>query len=284
MSTNLRNTVATQQTRQENAPVSIATFIQQMQPEIARALPAHLDANRISRIILTVVHKTPKLMDCTRDSFAGAILTAASLGLEVGNGEAYLVPYGKECQFIPGYLGLAKLFWQHPLAKHLDAQPVYELDDFDYAYGLDPFLRHKPSAEVERGQIICYYAVAKLTTGASAFVVLTPAQIKELRKGAEGPSGKIADPMHWMERKTCIRQLTKLLPKSSDFSHAIEADEQPGRQLYKDMVVERKVLEATPASDPAPAGVDTSTGEVPPDYEPMGDVPVQDTPEEPWGK
>src|ERR1035437_3927959 len=100
MSTNLRNAVATQQAQHANAPVSIATFIKDMQPEIARALPVHLDADRMARIILTVVRKTPKLMECTRDSFAGAILTGASLGLDFGNGEAYLVPYGKECSFI----------------------------------------------------------------------------------------------------------------------------------------------------------------------------------------
>src|SRR5258708_3628482 len=100
-----------------------------------------MNADRMARLALTVLRKTPKLANCTAESFAGSLLTAASLGLEPGNGEAYLVPYGKECQLIIGYQGFAKLFWQHPMAAHLDAQAVYANDDFDYAYGLDPFLR-----------------------------------------------------------------------------------------------------------------------------------------------
>jgi recombination protein RecT len=190
-----------------------------------RALPKHMDADRLARLALTVVrqsdieaHKARKpensLARCTPESFAGALLTAAALGLEPGvNQEAYLVPYKGECTLIVGYQGFAKLFWQHPLAKHLDAHAVHAKDDFDYAYGLAQYLRHKP-AKGERGKITHYYAVAELSTGASAFVVLTADEVKKLRGGKVGPSGNIPDPMHWMERKTALRQLVKLLPKS----------------------------------------------------------------------
>lgn len=238
---------------------TVAQFITRLQPEIARALPKHMDADRLARLALTVVRQSDiearkahrpesSLANCTPESFAGALLTAAALGLEPGvNQEAYLVPYKGECTLIVGYQGYAKLFWQHPLAKHLDAHAVHQNDQFDYAYGIAQYLRHKP-ARGERGPITDYYAVAELSTGASAFVVLSVAEVKLLRGGKVGPSGKIPDPQHWMERKTALRQLVKLLPKSANLIAAIAVDEQRGSTL-----VERDVPATISREDPLPA-------------------------------
>lgn len=224
---------------QNKQPASIATLIQQMQPEIQRALPKGMDGDRIARLALTVVRQTPKLAQCSPASFAGSLLTAAALGLEPGvNGEAYLVPYKNECQLIIGYQGYAKLFWQNPLARHLDAQAVYANDEFDYEYGLNPMLRHKP-ARGDRGEVISYYAVATLSTGGSSFVVLSPEEVKKLRGGRVGTSGQIADPMKWMERKTVLRQLVKTLPRSTMLNHALTADEQMGTSLRSQRAAEQ---------------------------------------------
>lgn len=223
------------QANPQQGPPSIGSLIQNMRGEISRALPRHMDGDRMARIALTAVRRDPKLERCDPASFMGALLTAAQLGLEPGvSGEAYLVPYGRECTLIVGYQGYAKLFWQHPLAKHLDAQAVYERDEFDYAYGLEPHLRHKPALG-ERGEVVAYYAVAALTSGATAFVVLSPSDVKALR-GSTGPNGKIADPMHWMARKTAVRQLVKLLPKSADLARALEADEKVRTDLNEDAI------------------------------------------------
>jgi recombination protein RecT len=222
--------------QQQAARPSIATVISQLKPEIQRALPRHLDADRIARLALTLVRKDRNLAQCTPESFAGSLLTAAALGLEPGvNGEAYLVPYRGECTLIIGYQGFAKLFYQSPLAKHIDAQAVHERDEFDYEYGLEPRLVHKPAMS-DRGEIVAYYAVATLQTGASAFVVLSPEECKALRGGKVGTSGQIKDPMHWMERKTALRQLIKLLPKSAALDMAAHADERPGTELHAERI------------------------------------------------
>lgn len=256
---------AVAQRQQETAQPTIASYISTLQPEIARALPKHLDADRVARLALTAVRRDPNLARCAPESFAGALLTAASLGLEIGNGEAYLVPYGRECTFIPGYQGIVKLYWQHPLAEHIDAQTVYEHDDFDYAYGLDPYLRHKP-AHGDRGAVVYYYAVAKLKSGARAFVVLTPDEVKELRGGKVGPSKsfKGGDPMRWMERKTALRQLLKTLPKSTTLVQALDADEQRGTTLLRRLeggAPHAIAAEPEQAPQPEPA-VDYATGEI----------------------
>lgn len=263
----IRNAVAERDQHTQQASGSIAAFIKNLQPEIERALPKHMTGDRMARLLLTAVRQTPKLAQCDPQSFAGAVLTASALGLEPNtpNGEAYLIPYGKECQLVIGYQGLVKLFWQSPLAQHIDAQAVHENDDFDYAYGLDPYLRHKPALG-DRGEVVAYYGVASLNTGAKHFVVLSPAEVKALRQGKVGPSGKIADPMRWMERKTALRQLLKTLPKSANLSTAIAVDETNGSTLRGRQLgtpVQTPAITAPePEQEPVPAGVDGSTGEV----------------------
>lgn len=242
-------------------PPTIAALVQQLRPEIQRALPRGMDGDRIARLALTAVRKNPDLAKCSPDSFAGALLTAAAMGLEPNvSGEAYLVPYKKECTLIVGYQGLVKLFWQSPLAKHIDAQAVHAADEFDYAYGVHPTLTHKP-ASGDRGPVIAYYAVATLTTGATAFTVLTPDQAKALRGGKTGSSGGIADPMHWMERKTALRQLFKTLPRSADLNRALDADEREGSDLHHDLVEQRQIEQAGPVDASANKQWDAETVE-----------------------
>lgn len=246
---------ATTEIARADEQTTIAQYLRRLQPEIARALPMGMDADRVTRLALTVIRQSDiearkadkpeaSLANCSPESFAGSLLTASALGLEPGvNGEAYLVPYRRECTLIIGYQGYAKLFWQHPLAKHIDAHAVREKDEFDYGYGLGQYLRHKPAIG-DRGKIILYWAAAELSTGASAFVVLTADEVKELRGGKVGPSGQIKDPMHWMERKTALRQLFKITPKSTGLAAAIAVDEQTGAVL-----AQRAIPKAIAAGD-----------------------------------
>ena len=111
--------------------------LDRMGPEIARALPRHITGDRIARLTLTAIRQNERLLESTPQSFFGALMTSAALGLEPGvNGEAYLVPYRDrkkgvtECQLIVGYQGVAKLFYQHPMAKRIATGYVRERDHF----------------------------------------------------------------------------------------------------------------------------------------------------------
>ena len=63
------------------------------------------------------MQRTPKLLECTRESLLACIVQCAQLGLEPDGllGQAYLIPFynGRknryECQLIVGYKGLLKL-------------------------------------------------------------------------------------------------------------------------------------------------------------------------------
>lgn len=219
--------------KQQPAQPSLAQFVEDMRGELARALPEHISPDRVARIALTELRRVRHLSECTQASFGGALMTCAQLGLEPGGalGEAYLLPfYNKEArayevQLVIGYQGMIRLFWQHPLAAGLDTQTVYAGDEFDYAYGLDPVLRHVPSMSADRGQPVAYYAVARLRGGGSAFVVLSPGDVERVRQRSKAKnSGPWRTDYDAMARKTCIRQLFKLLPKSTELAHAVAHD------------------------------------------------------------
>ncbi|ARX85656.1 recombinase RecT [Streptomyces alboflavus] len=260
MSTNLADRVAARRNTPARQPARHATpaqqptlvqFVQSIRGEIARALPAHVASpERVARIALTELRRVEHLAECTQESFGGALMTCAQLGLEPGGaaGEAYLLPFWNkrirayEVQLVVGYQGMIKLFWQHPAAAGLTARTVYEADDFEYEDGLDPVLRHKP-ARSSRGRPTDYYAVAKMANGGSAFVVMSVEDVEAIRRRSKArASGPWSTDYDAMARKTVIRQLFKILPKSPELARAVAHDEAVRR-------------------DASPEGLDT-----PPDY------------------
>lgn len=80
---------------------SLKGLIKAMEPEIKKALPSVITPERFTRMVFTALSSTPKLQQCTPQSFLGAMMQAAQLGLEPNTplGQAYLIPYGNVCQF-----------------------------------------------------------------------------------------------------------------------------------------------------------------------------------------
>ena len=276
--------------KRSDGPQTVTQFIEQMKGEIARALPRHLNADRLARIMLTEVRRTPLLAQCTPQSFGGAIMTCAQLGLEPGvTGEAYLLPFRNnrkncyEVQLIIGYQGMLSLFWRSPLAKSFDAQTVYENDDFEYEYGLQPKLRHKPSLG-DRGAAIAYYSVATMTQGGAAFVVMSRADIEKIRQRSRAKDdGPWKTDYDAMAKKTCVRQLFKLLPKSAELAQAIAADEGVRNDWSEDAIDMQPDYPDAVAGEVERDDVDTATGEVQHQdgTAPAGQRPVEDPPDWP---
>lgn len=232
----LRKAVA-KQNGGDTAPVKdggLKEWIDKLQPQLTRALPAGgLTADRLARIVLNEVVRTPRLAQCTPASLGGAVMTIAQLGLEPGaaTGEAWLVPFKNgrtgryEVTLIIGYQGMVKLYWQHPLAKGLTAQAVHANDYFEFQEGLNPRLDFR-RALTDRGPVIAYFAAATFTTGGSGFVVLSPDDVEEIRARSRAKDdGPWQTDYDAMAKKTCIRQLFKLLPKSTALALALAHDD-----------------------------------------------------------
>jgi recombination protein RecT len=233
------STVALQsQSSQTQALTTLGELLNRYKEQIAMALPRHLTPERMIRVALTAVSRNPTLQKCSPATIAGCVVQASILGLEPDGvlGEAYLVPFwnkkansnrgGFECQLIPGYQGLLKLVRNTGELKMVDVQEVCENDEFDFEKGMEPFLRHKPAVG-DRGEIISYWAGAVLINGGKQFEVMTKEQIEQHRdrysKSAE--SGPWVTSPEWMFKKTVLRKLVKLLPKSAQAQLAVALDE-----------------------------------------------------------
>ena len=208
---------------------------------IASSLPDTMDSKRFARLVFNAVRKTPLLAQATTTSMIGSILTASALGLEIGlNNEAHLVPYRRtnrktghewvEAQLIIGYGGIAKLFQQHPMARGMNTNWVGEHDQFEYEYGTSSRLVHRPNLG-NRGRPVAFWASYELANGVRDFLVLDPATVAKLRGKPLDEKRDIEDPEHWMERKTVLKQVLKLAPKSTSLQWAMAVDEKPGGEL-----------------------------------------------------
>lgn len=225
-------------------PSTLRDYIKQMEGEIAKALPAVITPERFTRMVLTALSTDKKLELCTPQSFLGAMMTAAQLGLEPNTplGQAYLIPYKNkgvlECQFQIGYKGLIDLAYRSGEVEIIQAQVVYENDEFDYELGLDPKLKHKPAKE-NRGNPIYYYAIFKTKSGGYGFEVMSIHDIKvHAKKYSQSYSSEYSP---WqknfdeMAKKTVLKRVLKYAPLKSDFVRAIAVDETVKKEISDDM-------------------------------------------------
>lgn len=199
-----------------------------MKSQFAAALPKHMTPERMARIVTTEIRKTPALVNCEQSSFLGAVIQCAQLGLEPGNslGHAYILPYGKQAQLIIGYKGMIDLARRSGQIISISARVVRDGDFFEYEFGLDESLVHRPAEDGNEGEITHVYAVARLKDGGRQFEVMSKAQVIAVQSQSKaGKSGPWVS--HWeeMAKKTVIRRLFKYLPVSVEIQRAVMLDE-----------------------------------------------------------
>ena len=216
------------QTQRGDPPVvaNVANLLAANMKAIQSCLPKHMTPERMCRVALQTIRRTPALMSCTPESLVAAIVEASSLGLELDlRGQAYLVPYGKNVTLIPGYKGLMDLAYRSGRVTNIYAEVVCENDRFAFALGLAPKLEHTPNLD-DRGALKAVYAVARVKDADPAFVVLGKTEIDKIRKASRASgSGPWVQWEEEMWKKTAIRRLCKYLPLSPEIQKAIALDE-----------------------------------------------------------
>lgn len=227
-----------------NEKKTMQSYVRSMEGEIAKALPSVITPERFSRMVLSAISTNPKLASCTPQSFLGAMMTSAQLGLEVNTplGQAYLLPYDNrkkgitECQFQLGYKGLIDLAYRSGEVSIIQAHEVYENDDFEYELGMEPKLRHIP-AKINRGKVICYYAMFRTKDGGYGFDVMSVEDIQaHARKYSKAyGSGPWQTNFDEMAKKTVLKKVLKYAPLKSDFVRAAAQDESIKTEIDADM-------------------------------------------------
>lgn len=227
-----------QQVEKAGKPKTVLDLINEpsMQAQFAKALPSVITPERFTRIVLTALRNNPKLMECDRTSLLAAIMQAAQLGLEPNTPlqQACLIPYGKECQFQVMYKGLIDLAYRSGEVSIIQAQTVYENDEFVYELGLEAKLIHKPCMKGDRGKAVAYYAIFKMKNGGENFAVMSKDEVVKFAqaKSKAYKNGPWQTDFDAMAKKTALKQVLKYAPIHSEaMQTAIQNDE---RRLYAD--------------------------------------------------
>ena len=234
----------------------IAHLLKSKQAEISKMLPKHLNAERLLKVAQIAATTTPALAKCDVPSLIGAIGQCAQMGLEPNTvlGHAYLLPFntkrkdanGNEkwvnsVQVIIGYKGLIDLARRSGQIVSIAAHEVCQNDKFELVYGLDEKLNHTP-AMGDRGEVIGFYAIAKLKDGGHAFEFMSRLQVEEIKAAGERKNKRESSVWkdHFVEmgRKTVIRRLAKYLPLSVEFqtAAAIDGMAEAGKDQHLDAI------------------------------------------------
>lgn len=264
MANKIQNQVATTNGGEKK---TMQSYIKSMEGEIKKALPSVITPERFTRMVLSAISVNQQLASCTPSSFLGAMMSAAQLGLEPNTalGQAYILPYnnhGKlEAQFQLGYKGLIDLAYRSGEVEVVQAHIVYENDEFECEYGLEPKLTHVP-ADKDRGEPIKVYAVFKTKSGGYGFEVMSMNDVKTHASKYSKSYGSSYSPwktnFEEMAKKTVLKKVLKYAPLKSDFVKGITQDETIKTEIADDMYsVPNEVVYEADYVD-----VDETTGEV----------------------
>lgn len=224
--------------------MSIQDMIRAMTPEIKKALPSVLTVERFTRMAVSAMNNTPELAQCTPISVLTALMNAAQLGLEPNTplGQAYLIPYKNkgvyECQFQIGYKGFIDLAYRNEQMQTIQAQTVYENDQFDYELGLEPKLVHRP-AYTDKGEPVFFYGLFRTKNGGYGFSVMSKPEMDDFANKYSKSFSTSFSP--WkssyedMAKKTVIKQALKYAPIKTELQKIVSVDESIKNSLAVDM-------------------------------------------------
>lgn len=203
------------------------------QAEIKRAIPTAMTPERFARLATTAINSNPTLQKCSASSLIAACMQAAALGLEPNTplGQCWLLPFENkreqrfDVQFILGYRGIIALALRSPGVLSVQAQEVYEKDEFEYELGLDEKLRHIPVFDEDAGLVKVYYGIVRYPGGGHYWRLVKPKTIEEHRARSKSPDSPAwKNDYNAMALKTVIRICAPYMPLSAEAAAGLEAD------------------------------------------------------------
>lgn len=257
-------------TVEKKAP-TIGELLVAQKKQIEAALPKHMTADRMLRIVMTEIRKNPKLKQCTSQSLIGAVIQCSQLGLEPGLlGHSYLIPYDKkeggrvvetECQFMVGYKGMIDLSRRSGQVASISVHAVFDKDHFVYSYGLSEKCEHVP-AEKDRGEFKGVYGVIRYKDGSYQFEYMSKNDIDKIRERSKAKNnGPWVTDYIEMARKTIIRHMFKYMPISIEIQKAVALDEAAERGEQENSIIidgEFEVEQTAALTEKEPTTLDTT--------------------------
>jgi recombination protein RecT len=192
----------------------------QLRPKIAAALPSHVSADKLERVVMMAVQNNEYLLAADRGTLYTATLQCASDGLLPDGRDAALVAYGNKVQYLPMVAGILKRMRNSGDLKEISAHCVRENDEFDYQLGDNESIFHRPLiGGDDRGEIIMTYCVAKTNDGGIFREFMDEAAIAKVRSVSQAGSKNKGPWKDWpeeMRKKSVIRRIAKRMPSMAD--------------------------------------------------------------------
>lgn len=221
--------------------VDIQHFLSSRKGAFAELMPKHMTPEKLVKGILAAATRNPRILECTQQSILNCAIVSASMGLDIGRprGGAYMVPFRNnkapgrpyEATLIPDYRGLMDLAYRSGRVLSIEARAVYSADDFDWAYGSDTHITHKPALS-DRGELIAVYGVAHIKDARPALYVMGLDEVNEHRaRSRAAKEGPWVTDYVAMALKTVVKSLVNWLPQSQDdlLERAVEYDSRQDR-------------------------------------------------------
>jgi recombination protein RecT len=220
-------------TKAEKEPLSVKAAVEapEFKRELARIVGDAVGADRVARMVITSIARTPGLAECTPKSVLSAVYQAVQLGLTLDGRHAHLVPFRdgdkKVCTLVPDYKGLIQLALKSKIVTAITLETVCENDDFQWDRGV--ITRHTVDWRSPRGEAYAWYAIAKMAGGGEACVVLPRSEVEAIR--ARSKKGSKQSPwdtdFNEMAKKTAFKRLAKVLPLTPEFAEAERLEDEP---------------------------------------------------------
>lgn len=241
---------------------TVADIIVAKKASFADVATKYLTPERLVKLAVVALAKTPDLAKVPVASLIAELINCSRLGLEPNvEGGRWLLPFkrkvdGKEFfELVPvtDYRGLIDIARRSGEVLAIHADVVREKDKWEFwvdAGGATLIHLHHRRSEGERGDIIGAYAIVKLKNGEVQATFVTLQEIGSARSRSRGADSKFSpwvNDFEAMAKKTAIRRLYNLLPKTPDISEAREV------LAEEDKVVEMEVAEAAPGAPTATA-------------------------------
>lgn len=211
-------------------------------------------ANKFALMAMNAIASDANLLNCSPQSKLAALMDIAALRLYPSKalGHVYLIAYKDECTFQLGYKGMIVLAYRSGQIKNMDAQVLYELDEFDYSEGTNPFIRFKKSLSPDRAisKKVAVFSAADLKEGGSSVRVMPYTDVLAVRDTSRAwKSGKPQAMAFWknneneMAAKTVVRRHSKYLYVGDDFSMALSDDDARAEEYEAKVTVEDAEVE-----------------------------------------
>ncbi|MFM9590791.1 recombinase RecT [Streptomyces scabiei] len=231
------------------APMSktVMAWLARYGKEFDEALPKCVDRGTFFAAVRAAL---PTLSQCTPASTLQALLTCARFGLLPDGTQAVVKRQGTTAVFVPMYQGYIELMHRSGMVGSVHVGEIREHDErsytpsapapYDFVHSVD--LGKTPE---ERGEVEHVYAFAWLKSDGpqggngpfrSAVAILSKRDAEKIRdeyseEYAEAKAARQLDASYWhthfldMWRKSAVRRLFKLVPKSAELNRLADADD-----------------------------------------------------------